>query len=220
VTISIDQWIADLKGHRAEEVDQYERKLKSFGRNEQKVFEMLSEARAAMLFLRNGWQVTMQDRPDLLLKFRSEVLGAEVKHFNFKGTDQRDNDAMAAAGEFEFVKIGNVIDNEGKHAWQQMCANAIHKEPQYLDGFPNILIFVSYNDSLDLMLRSAVNEFDDEVRRAGPTSPLRKLGGMMMLAPNNGPSTSWSNIGFCPTAHPHHPIGYKLVFAMGQAQIA
>ncbi len=33
-------------------------------------------------------------------------------------------------------------------AGQQMCANALHKEPQYLDGEQNILIFVSHSESL------------------------------------------------------------------------
>jgi len=56
-----------------------------------------------------------------------------------------------------------------------MCATAIKKDPQYAPGFPNILVFVNHSDSLDLHLRSAVNEFGGAVRNAGASSPLRKL---------------------------------------------
>jgi hypothetical protein len=75
-----------------------------------------------------------------------------------------------AAGPFEFVQAGNVIEHEDGHGWQGMCANAIKNEPQYLDGEQNILIFVSYSESLDLLLQSATKEFDDTVRKVGRAS--------------------------------------------------
>jgi len=218
--MEIQQSIAALKAHGAKEVDQYERKLKSFGANDQKVFEMLSEARAALLFLQNGWQVTMRDRPDLMLECEGETLYAEVKHINEKETDRRDAEAMAAAEECEFVPVGNVIDDEQSHGWQQMCATAIHKEPQYLDGEQNILIFVSYSESLDLLLPSARNEFDDAVHNAGAASPLRKLGGMMMFSNIAGPRSGMSNVFFCPTSDPLKPISYKLLKALRYGQLA
>jgi len=218
--MEIQQWITALRVHSAKEVDQYDRKLKSFGRNDQKVFEMLSEARAALLFLQNGWQVTMRDRPDLMLECEGETLYAEVKHINKKESDRRDAEAMAAAERCEFVQVGNVVDDEHSHGWQQMCATAIHKEPQYLDGEQNILIFVSYSESLDLLLPSAVNEFNDTVRNAGAASPLRKLGGMMMFSNIYGPSSGMSNVVFCPTSDPLKPISYKLVKALGYGQLA
>ena len=220
MAISIAPWISELKSLGAKEVDQYERKLKSFATNEQKIFEFLSEARAALLFLRNGWQVTMRDKPDLMLEFDGETIYAEVKHMNEKETDRRDAAAMAAAGQFEFVQVGNIIDDEDEHGWQGMCRTAIKKEPQYLDGEQNILIFVSYSESLDLLLESARNEFDDEVQRAGTASPLRKLGGMMMFSNIQGPSTGFSNVVFCPTCFPLKPISYKLATAMGWGQLA
>jgi len=101
-----------------------------------------------------------------------------------------------------------------------MCATAIRKEPQYLDGEQNILIFVSYSESLDLLLPSAVHEFDDAVRKAGAASPLRKLGGMTVFSNIYGPSTGMSNVVFCPTSYPSKPIGYKLAQAFGFGQIA
>jgi len=101
-----------------------------------------------------------------------------------------------------------------------MCANAIHKEPQYLDGEQNILIFVSYSESLDLLLPSAVNEFDDAVRKAGAASPLKKLGGMIMFSNVRGPSSGMSNVVFCPTSYPHKPISYKIASALRWGQLA
>lgn len=219
-TNSVREWIAALRQLGAREVDQYEQKLVSFGPNDQKVFEMLSEARTALMFLRNGWSVTMRDRPDLYLEYNKHPLYAEIKHFNVKGTDKRDGEAMAAAGEFEFVQVGSVFDDEGQHPWQQMCSRAIHKVPQYADGYPNLLVFVSYGDCLDLMLESAANEFDDEVRKGGEASPLRKLSGMMLLSPNYGPSTGWSNVFFRPMRYSLHPLKYELIESLARLQVA
>lgn len=204
--VAIQPFVTSLRAHGAKEVDQYERKLKSFGGNDQKVFELLSEARAALLFLRHGWQVTMRDRPDLMLEYDGGTVYAEVKHMNEKETDRRDADALAAGGGLEFVQVGNVIDDEQSHGWQQMCEIAIRKEPQYMDGEQNILVFVSYSESLDLLLQTAVNEFDDTVWKAGAGSPLRKLGGMMLFSTTFGPSSGMSNIEFCPTSYPLKPI--------------
>jgi hypothetical protein len=65
VAILIDWWIAELRELGAKNVDPYERKLRSFDQNEQKVFEFIAEARAALVFLRNGISVTYagQARP-------------------------------------------------------------------------------------------------------------------------------------------------------------
>jgi hypothetical protein len=215
----IQRWTTALRDSGAKDVDQYERKLKSLGGNDQKVFEMLSEARAALHFLTKGWQATMRDRPDLLLECEGQTLYAEVKHMNEKKTDRRDTEVMAAAAEFEFVPIGNVIADEQSHGWQQMCAIAINKEPQYADGEQNLLIFVSYSESLDLLLPSAVNEFDDAVRAAGAASPLRKLGGMMMFSTTYGPRSNMSNIDFRPTSDPFKPISHSLTKALGYGQL-
>ncbi len=220
MAVSIEQWTSALRVHGAKEVDQYERKLESFAGHEQKVFEFLSEARAALFFLRNGWQVTMRDRPDLMLQMEGETVYGEVKHMNRKETDRRDEEVMAKAAPFEFVQVGNIIDDEGERGYQGMCRSAIKKEPQYLTGEQNILIFVSHSESLDLLLQSAVNEFDDAVGKAGAASTLRKLGGMMMFSNIFGPSTGMSNIVFCPTRYALNPISFKLASALGWGQLA
>lgn len=134
MAISLDWWTVELRRYDAEDVDQYEIKLRSFRDNEQKVFKFIAEARAALLFLRNGLKVRMQDRPDLCLDFHGETTFAEVKHQHEKETDRRDEAAIAAAGPYQFVQVGNVIDDEGQHGWLGMCATAIKKEPQYCRG--------------------------------------------------------------------------------------
>ena len=220
MAISIDWWIAELRKLGAKDVDQYERKLRSFGQNEQKVFEFIAEARAALLFLRNGIGVTMQDRPDLRLELDTEIIYAEVKHQNEKETDRRDEARMAAAGPFEFVQVGNVFEDENQHGWQGMCATAIKKESQYVEGAQNILVFVNHSDSIDLHLLSTVNEFDDAVRKAGAASPLRKLGGMMMFAANYGPRNRWSNVEFIHTEYALQPISCRFAIMMREGQLA
>ena len=194
-------------------------KLGSQRNNDQKVFQLLAEARAALLFLRKGWQVTMRDRPDLKLELEGQTIYADVKHQNEKETDRRDERAMAAKP-LQFMPVGNVIDDEGQHGWQGMCNTAIKKEPQYLEGEQNVLVFVSYSDSLDLLLQSAVNEFDDEVWRVGARSPLRKLGGMMMLTTSFGPRSGMSNVIFCPTSYPIKRISHSLATVLEHGQFA
>jgi hypothetical protein len=217
--VSIDWWTGELRRYGAIDVDQYESKLRSFRDNEQKIFEFIAEARAALLFLRNGIKVGMQDRPDLWLNFNGQLIYAEVKHFNEKETDRNGAKAMAAAP-LEFVKVGNVIEDEGLHGWQQMCATAVKKEPQYAPGFPNILVFVNHSDSLDFHLRSAINEFDDAVQTTGASSPLRKLSGMVILKNYQTVGRNATNVEFCCTSYALHAIDPNFVHLMTQGQLA
>jgi hypothetical protein len=220
VVILIDWWIAELRKLGARNVDPYERKLRSFDQDEQKVFEFIAEARAAIFFLRNGISVTMQDKPDLRLERDTEIIYAEVKHQNEKETDRRDEAALAAASPYEFVQVGNVFDDEQQYGWQGMCATAIKKQPQYVEGAENILVFVNHSNSIDLHLRSAVNEFDDAVRKAGAASPLRKLGGMMMFVESYGPTNGWSNVEFIRTTYALQPISSRFAMMMCEGQLA
>ncbi len=105
MTASVEPWIRALRSGGAIGVDGFEAKLMSHGTNHQKVFELLSEARAAVLFLSNGWKVTMRERPDLYLQLGSHEIYAEVKHVHEKETDKRDQEAMAAAEPFQFVNV-------------------------------------------------------------------------------------------------------------------
>jgi hypothetical protein len=219
MVLSISDWASALRSNGATAVDQYEEKLRSFGSNSQKVFEMLSEARAAIMFLRAGVGVTMRDKPDLFLEFNGQQLYAEVKHFNWKATDTRDEETMRARP-LEFVRVGNVVDDEGKHQYEQMCSIAMRKVSQYMAGFPNILVFVNHSPSVDLMLQSAVNEYDDEVRKPGANPDLRKLSGMMMLGTIARVGFGGGNIDLQPTRYAYRPLSYAFGAAMGQIQFA
>src|SRR5262245_54329392 len=129
-------------------------------------------------------------------------------------------DALTRAAELEFVKVGNVEEAEGSHAWQQMCKIAVDKEPQYLEGEQNILIFVCYSDALGLLLETAVNEFNDIVYQAGDSSSLRKLGGMMKLQCGDYIIRAQSNVEFIPTQYPLRPITSAIASVLGWGQFA
>ena len=101
-----------------------------------------------------------------------------------------------------------------------MCSIAIKKTPQYMAGFPNILVFVNHSRSVDLMLQSAVNEYDDEVRKPGANPELRKLSGMMMLATSAPVGFGASNIDFVTTRYAYKPLSYAFGEAMAQIQFA
>ncbi len=66
------------------------------------------------------------------------------------------------------------------------------------------------------MLQSAVNEYDDEVRKPGANLELRKLSGMMMLATSAPVGFGASNIEF--TRYAYKPLSYAFGEAMAQIQ--
>ena len=129
---------------------------------------------------------------------------ASLKHYNEKETDSERRQGDGSPPPFELIQVRNVVDQEGLHGWQQICASAIKKEAKYAPGFPNILVFVNHSDALDLQLRSALNVFDDAVRKAEASARLRKLSGMMML--KNYQSVGWNatNVEFCYTSYALH----------------
>jgi len=46
------------------------------------------------------------------------------------------------AAPFEFDRVGNVVDDEGKHQHEQMCAITVKKVTQYMPDSPNARAFV------------------------------------------------------------------------------
>ena len=211
----VEEVIAQLQQAGANGVDEYAARLRSYGVDSPKVAEFISEGRVALMFLRNGWSVTLQDRPDLLLEFAGEKLYAEVKHFRMKAADRRDEAVMKATEDGGlFVRVGCVVGDEGRQAWEQMYDTAVKKAPQYIDGAANILIFDSHSNSLDLMLQSAVNEFDESIDRQGADPARRRLSGMMMLSPNLCISTGGTNVEFIPTRKPDVPLSLTLAHAL------
>ncbi|MCJ7531742.1 MAG: hypothetical protein MUO64_12010 [Anaerolineales bacterium] len=221
----LSQHIAQLKAEGANGLEQYEKKLRSNTKNPAVLGDLLFEGRAALMFLRNGFRVAMRERPDLQIELDKEVVGVEVKHFHEKEQDRVDEKAMLEATEL-LVLIGDLTESEGAPAWTQIANVAIRKASQYMSDAPNILIVESSSESLELMLPSAVHEYDVEVFKSNDPC-LRRLNAMMLINTRSigfrssarvGSSGPW-NVEFYQTAHATAPLSAKLVSALTNVRL-
>ena len=166
------------------------------------------------MFLHNGFRVILRERPDLQLKLNEEVVYAEVKHFRRKEQDAIDEEAMRQASDL-LVPIGDTTNTEGVPVWKQIANVAICKANQYMNGAPNVLVIESSSESLDMMLETAVNEYDDHVLGSND-SRLRRLNAFILV---NTPLIGLGalgprNVELCPTSHPIVPLSTEFVQAL------
>ncbi len=210
----IGQLVAQLRGKGAIGVEQYEQKLKNNVRNIAVLDDLFFEGQAALLFLNNGFKVTLRDSPDLKIELANEVVYAEVKHFREKEQDRIDEKAMSAATVF-LVPIGDTTPTEGSAVWEQIVEVAISKADQYVMNAPNILIIESSSDSTSLTLSTAAHNYNDEVRKTSDPR-LRRLNALMLVNACSTEFGRWGpwNIEFCPLAHADTRISRKLILAL------
>lgn len=196
-------------------MDEYERRLRNNARNSAALDALLSEGRAALMFLRNGFQVTLRERPDLQIRLDEEVVYAEVKHFREKRQDTLDELAMLQATD-TLVPIGDTTATEGKPAWRQVAQVALRKAGQYMYDAPNILVVESSSQSLELTAVSAVHEFDDEILKSNDPR-LHRLNGIMLVDTRSvtfSPAGPW-NVEFCQTFNAALPLSKRVSAALG-----
>jgi hypothetical protein len=123
----------------------------------------------------------MQDSPDLKVVWIGEVFYAEVKHFRRKLQDEIDEQAMRQASGRMVGPIGDTRRLEGKRPYEQIADVASRKKSQYIDGATNILIVDSASPSMELMAKSAANEYSEGIRNSPQDSALRRLHGIMII---------------------------------------
>jgi|SRR5208337_2594447 len=218
--MNIDKHVAQLKNADAAGLEQYERKLRNNAGNEGILTDLFCEGRAALMFLHKGWQVTLRDSPDLQIILDGEVAYAEVKRFRQKKQDKLNEQAMSDAPDGMLVRLGDPTETEGSHAWEQIAKVAIEKASQYKEGFANILVVESDSECLDLMLCSAVREYDETVFGSSHDSPLRRLSGIMLVDKDRisfGPTHY--NVEFCQTQHAAAPLTERLATALNNIRL-
>ena len=215
----IDQLVTQLRGKGAIGVEQYEVKLKNNAKNIAVLDDLFFEGRAALLFLNNGFKVTLRDSPDLKIELDNEVVYAEVKHFREKGQDRRDEKAMSETREL-LVEIGDTTATEGSAVYEQIADVAISKADQYVMNALNILIIESSSDSTSLNLSSAAREYNDRVRKTNDPR-LRRLNALMLVNcclygfGNSGPY----NTEFYPLTYIDTPMSRRLISTLFDIQL-
>ncbi len=215
----IDQLVTQLRGKGTIGVEQYEVKLKNNAKNMAVLDDLFFEGRAALLFINNGFKVTLRDSPDLKIELDNEVVYAEVKHFREKEQDRRDEKAMSETREL-LVEIGDTTATEGFAVWEQIAVLAISKVDQYVMNAPNILIIESSSDSTSSTLSSAAHEYNDRVRKTNDPR-LRRLNALMLVNcclygfGNSGPY----NTEFYRLAYIDTPMSRRLISTLVDIQL-
>jgi hypothetical protein len=209
--MDIGEHIVQLRNAGAGGLDQYEKRLRDNAGNPDTLANLFCEGLVALMFLRNDWQVILRESPDLQLGLKKDVMYAEVKRFWEKEEDRLNERAMLNAPNDGFLVP---LDTPTKTAWEQIADVAIKKAPVYQEGAANILVVVSDSECLDLMVDSAVHEYDERAIESGDPR-LRRLNGIMLV--NRG-RTSFrpvpSNVEFCQTQHAAVPLDVRLVIAL------
>ena len=209
---AVGERIDQLRAKGATGLEQYQQKLRANAHNPEVLADLLLEGRAALMFLRNGFDVSMRDSPDLRIELDREVVYAEVKHFREKEQDRVDEKAMREAPD-RLVRTGELLESEGAEAWQQIVDVAVNKAHQYASDAPNVLLVESSSPSLELMLGSAVHDYDKEVLKSDDVR-LRRLSGIMLVQTDWITSGEMRNVDFCPTRHGAAPLSARMTAAL------
>jgi hypothetical protein len=210
--VAIAESIAALRAAAATGIEQYEQKLRNNADEPEVLADLLLESRAALMFLRHGFEVAMQESPDLRIELDEEVVCVEVKHFREKEQDRLDEGAMRETPE-RLVRTGDLAQSEGAEAWEQIVAVAVKKAPQYASDAPNMLVVESSSPSLELMLRTAVNDYDKKVMKSADVR-LRRLSGIMLAQTDWIVLRDMRNVCFLPTAHAAVPLSARMTHAL------
>ena len=209
---AIDRYVGALRAAGATGVDRYEQKLTANANKPENLGDLLLEGRAALMFLRHGFAVALQDRPDLRIELDNEVVHVEVKHFRQKKQDRADEKAMRQTDDLLRV-TGELLESEGAEAWQQIVDVAIAKAPLYVSDAPNVLLVESSSPSLELMLGTAVHNYDKELLKSDDVR-LRRLSGIMLVQTDWITTGEMRNVGFCPTRHAAAPLSACMTAAL------
>ncbi len=123
----------------------------------------------------------------------------EVKHFRRTQQDELDEVALRSANG-EFIAVGDPV-----RRYKEICAVARKKKQQYVADALNILVIDSSSDAVlppDAMARSAVKEYDEELRKTWQwILALRSLNGIMLITAWGSASSNLRNVAFAFTGH-------------------
>ncbi|MBW8003443.1 MAG: hypothetical protein FVQ80_15755 [Planctomycetes bacterium] len=172
--------------------------------------DLFSEAYAALMFARSGFEVQMGESPDLVLKHDGQSLGAEVKRFHRKQQDDIDDQRMQE----ELTEYGNTVPTEGKEAWFQVEEVALKKSSQLRTGIPNILVIESSSPNCieETEILSAVKLIDNRIAR-GIVGDIGRLNGIVFMSIEYSISRQ-RNVYFFEVSHADVPLSGELRLAL------
>jgi hypothetical protein len=205
----------ELRSFEVSNIPGYIKKLRAnIGDNE--VFgDLQFEGFAALILSDGGFNIEMQDSPDLLVGYNNLQFYAEVKHFREKDQDIIDDENMGAYEEV-LKEIGNTTESEGKHSIDQVVDVAKKKIKQYRDDSPNLLVIGSSSqnciDKYTVQLAIIVLEY---LLSKNKYPGLEKLGGVLLWARERELGTN-RNIYFYPLKGTKLPFNEKMKKMLNQ----
>jgi hypothetical protein len=174
----IDTYDKVLTELGAENVKSYIAKL-NIAKNTLEFEDLLYEGYSAILLLTNGFSVTMQESPDLLIRLGNDIFFAEVKHFRPKDQDKIDQENMERTMQQDepmLVEIGKTP----KPACDEVFDIIVDKRNQFKESFSNIMIIKSDSPNVvDDSIRSSVMRRIRENIHDYPE--LARLNGILLL---------------------------------------
>lgn len=190
-------------------IPEYIKRLQNNSSNCDVFQDLLLEGRAALMFKQADCGVTIQESPDLALKFNNEQFYAEVKHFREKEQDRRDNAKMSKAGDL-LEPYGDTFPLEGKYACEEVYNVAINKINQYKEHAPNILVIESSSDCIeDTEIPSAIDMINKDVH-SGKCPGFAKLNGILLITVNVYNISQRRKVYFYPTSYHAVPLSREL----------
>lgn len=217
--MDIGKHIAELRNAGATGLDRYEQNLRDNERDVGTLENLGCEGRAALMFLRHGWQVVLTgtDSPDLKLNQDEEVVYAEVTRILQKEQDKLNEQAMLNSDGTELVPLPNATGQP--EPWEQIADVAVKKAHQYVADRANILVVESDSESFSLTCETAAHVYDERAY-ASDDLRLRKLSGIMLV---NRPEIRCgpipSNVEFSRTECAAVPLNEKLTTALNSIHL-
>jgi len=181
------------KAH-VEGVPEYIKRLQNNSSSDDVFQDLRLEGRAALMFRQAGCGVSIQESPDLALKFNNEQFYAEVKHFRLKKQDQ----------------YGDTVPP----AWEQVYNVAKNKIKQYKKLSSNILVIENNDDRIeDLDMPRAIDSINEDVR-SGKCPGLARLNGILLITLDWYNISHRRNVFFYPTSKPAVSLRRELFFLL------
>ncbi len=170
----------------------------------------LSEAYAALMFARFGFEVQMRESPDLILEHNGVSLGAEVKRFQRKEQDDIDDKRMQE----EFIEYGETVSTEDDEAWIQVEKVILKKSSKLLSGIPNILVIESSSPNCieKSEILFAVNSIAKQINNCS-TMNIGRLNGIVFMS-NGYNYTRQRSVYFIEVPHADVPLSEKTRLAL------
>jgi len=195
----------DLEKAGVQGVPEYKQRL--MDNSESTNFEdFLLECRAALMFRKAGFGVTLREAPDLALESNNEQLYAEVKHFRLKEQDLIDDAKMSEPGK-TLALYGDTVPMEGEPAWEQVYNVAKNKVSQYKKNVPNILVVESNSPNCidDVVIPTVVNMVGEAVC-SGECPGFSRLNGILLVSLGCYNISQKRNVFFFLTGKPDVPL--------------